>query len=350
MTRTWLEISPARIKHNLSVIKGMMAEQVSLIGVVKANAYGHGAKPFARMLYREGIERFAVASLDEALELRQVLPFPTEIFVFGGVEENRLEEYRKENLTASLYEKRSLPPGIKFHVKIDTGMGRLGFDWQEFRRVFNSPLPGMTGVFSHFSSADEDPEFTMEQLRRFRTATEGFPGLTKHIANSAGLRFPRAHLDAVRPGLALYGIAPCEGFEALLPVARWKARILSVRTFSAGSPVGYGRTYVTTRRSRIGILPVGYADGYNRLLSGKGRVGLVSGELVPVVGIISMDLTALDLTGHPKVRAGDEVTLLDADPASGISAQAIAGMTGTIPYEVMTSIGSRVTRSYVDFQ
>lgn len=348
MVRTWLEISLERIRHNYRVIQGMMPRKVPVIAVVKANAYGHGAIPVARTLFQEGVCSFAVACLDEAVELREVLPLSTEIIVFGGLEEGRSTVYRKLNITASLYEPAAIPSGIQVQAEIDTGMGRLGFNWEDFKRVFNPEQDGVTGIYSHFSSADESPEFTFEQLRRFRQAAGGFTG-RKHIANSAGIKFSEAHLDAVRPGLALYGISPCDGFDGLKPAMRWKARILSVRDLPSGSPVGYNRTFMTSKPSRIGILPLGYADGYNRLLSGCGMAGLENGATVPVVGIVSMDLTAVDLTGHPEVNAGDIVTLVAAEPDSELSARATARKLGTISYEILTSVGNRVERRYVDF-
>lgn len=348
MTRTWLEVSLSRIKHNLDVIRGMLSGKVPVIAVVKANAYGHGSIPVSRALSQCGIRQFAVACLDEALELREILPPSTEILVFGGLEEGRFELYNKWNIIPSIYDDISIPSGIKVHAEVDTGMGRLGFHWEDFPGILASGRADFTGVYSHFSSADDSVEFTMEQLRRFLEATKGFPG-TRHIANSAGLRFPEAHLDAVRPGLALYGIAPCAGMNLLKPAMRWRSRVMSVRELPAGSPVGYNRTFITSRKTRVGILPVGYADGYNRLLSGRGIVRLDSGAAVPVTGVISMDLTAVDLTDHPEAIKGDIVTLMDADPESGLSARAIAGKTGTIPYEVLTSIGTRVERRYVDF-
>ena len=348
MVRSVLEISLNRIIHNLGVIRGLMPREVPVIAVVKANAYGHGAIPVARALFHAGIQRFAVACLDEALELRDILPSSTEILVFGGLEDGRSETYKKWNITAALFDDFSVPSDINVQVEIDTGMGRLGFNWETFPDINILSQKNVTGVYSHFASADESEDFTREQIRRFKAAVKNYPGF-RHISNSAGLRFPDAHMDAVRPGLALYGIAPCPGFGDLKPAMRWRARILSVREISKGGTVGYNRTFTTARRSRIGILPVGYADGYNRLLSGKGTVALENGECVPVIGIVSMDLIAIDLTDHPLVEKGDKVTLLAADRESDLSARGIAGRIGTIPYEVLTSIGSRVERRYVDF-
>jgi len=348
MARSWIEISLGRIIHNLDFIRGKMPVNVPVIAVVKADAYGHGAIPVTRALHQSGVETFAVASLDEALELREILPLSTEILVFGGVEEGRENLYRESNITASHFDELPLPEGVKVHLKVDTGMGRLGIRWDRLPGDFVKENGNVTGVYSHFSSADSSPEYTRRQLERFNNATGSFP-VRRHISNSAGLRFPEANLDAVRPGLALYGIAPCPELDGLKPALRWKARILAVKDLPKGSPVGYSRTFTTTRPSRIGILPVGYADGYNRLLSGKGSVRLGTGDCVPVLGIVSMDLVSIDLTGYPGVKKGDEVLLLEADPKSPLSADAIADQTGTIAYEVLTSIGNRVEHCYLDF-
>jgi alanine racemase len=348
MVRSWLEISLSRIVHNLEIIRSLLPREVSVIAVVKANAYGHGAIPVSRALSQAGISSFAVACLDEALELRDILPSSTEIIVFGGLEDGRSELYRKWDITASVFDDTPLPPDIKVHAEIDTGMGRLGFDWKTFRDVFSPENKQLTGLFSHFPSAEVSDDFTREQIRRFEAAVKGYPG-RKHISNSAGLRFPEAHMDAVRPGLALYGIAPCPELREVKPAMRWRARILSVRDLPKGAAVGYGGTFITCRQSRIGILPVGYADGYNRLLSSRGSVRLDNGSIVPVVGIVSMDLLAIDLTDYPGVLKGDVVTLLEADSESILSARSIAKKTGTIPYEVLTSIGSRVERRFIDF-
>jgi len=348
MVRSWLEVSPGRIIHNLEVIRSLMPRKVPVIAVVKANAYGHGAIQVARALFQAGIHTFAVACLDEALEIREALPASAEILVFGGLEAGREALFRKARLTAGLFEDIPVPEGIRVQVKIDTGMGRLGFNWETFRDRFNPRDRIVTGYYSHFSSADASEAYSMEQLHRFNIATTGLPGI-RHISNSAGLRFADAHLDMVRPGLALYGISPCPGFPELKPALRWRAAIISLRDLPRGEPVGYNRTFVTPRRSRIGILPVGYADGYNRLLSGSGQVRLDNGALVPVIGIVSMDLIAIDLTDYPEIGRGHAVTLLEADPGSPLSARAIADKSGTIPYEILTSIGSRVARTYADF-
>ena len=170
MVRTWLEISLERIRHNYGVIRKMMPREVPVIAVVKADAYGHGALPVARTLFEAGVRSFAVACLDEAVAIREVLPLSTEIIVFGGLEEGRSSTYRKLNITASIYDSASIPPGISVQAEIDTGMGRLGFNWEDFSRVFSPEQEGLTGFYSHFSSADESPE--SREAGRANAATE----------------------------------------------------------------------------------------------------------------------------------------------------------------------------------
>jgi alanine racemase len=191
-----------------------------------------------------------------------------------------------------------------------------------------------------------DPEYTQLQIERFLRATSGL-AVRRHVCNSAGLQFPAGHLDLVRPGLALYGISPGPAPDPLKPILSWKTRILTINDFPSGTPVGYGGSFVTRRRSRIGVLSVGYADGYNRLLSDQGNVKTSAG-LAPVVGRVSMDLTTVDLTELPNVTIGQEVTVLDNDPKSTLSARSLAAQTDTIPYEVLTSIGARVDRLYLE--
>ena len=190
MVRSVLEISLNRIIHNLGVIRGLLPREVPVIAVVKANAYGHGAIPVARALSQAGIRRFAVACLDEALELRDILPSTAEILVFGGLEDGRSDAYKKWNITASFFDDSPVPSDIKVHVEIDTGMGRLGFNWETFPGKNILANKNVTGVYSHFASADESEDFTREQIRRFNAAVKNYSGL-RHISNSAGLRFPK---------------------------------------------------------------------------------------------------------------------------------------------------------------
>lgn len=221
-------------------------------------------------------------------------------------------------------------------------MGRLGIHPGRLRPLLDRLGGRVTGVFSTLSCSDCDEAFTRAQIDRFLRATDGLD-VRRHLANSAALGFPAAGLDAVRPGLALYGIANSPALLDLKPILSWKSTIMTVNDHPAGAPVGYGASFRTSRESRIGIVGVGYADGYRRDLSNRGQVRTAEG-FAPIVGRISMDLTAIDLTDLPSIGPGDDVVLLDSDPDSPISAVALADLLGTIPYEILTSIGSRVER------
>ncbi len=344
MNRSWVEISLCQLAENVEAIR-RHTSSTRIIAVVKANAYGHGAQVISPILHYCGISDFAVASLDEAIELRGIVPDGT-ILVLGGCDKGETERFRQHNLTATVFDRRPLPDDLRVEVKVDTGMGRLGIGWKEASHFIRELKGSVCGVYSHFSASGHDPNFSRSQLERFLQATQGL-NCPRHISDSAGLRYPQAHLDALRLGLALYGISPCPEVNYVQPILRWKTYILSLREVPKGMPVGYGRSFVSRRKSRIAVLPVGYADGYRRRFSNRGRVR-VRDRLVPVVGRISMDLSTIDVTDLPKVELGEEVVLLDNDPASPICAAALAQTLGTIPYEILTSIGNRVARVYVD--
>lgn len=345
MSRSRVEISLARLRRNVAAIRDHLPSSTDIIAVVKANAYGHGVGTISLCLHQTGIRDFAVASIEEGIELRKVVP-GCRILVLKGCGEGEAECFQQHDLTASVFDLRPLPADLNVEVKIDTGMMRLGIPWQQASGFIRQLKGQVCGVFSHFAASGQDSAFTLLQLERFLQATQGF-NYRRHISDSAGLQYPQAHLDAVRLGLSLYGVSPCPEVNYVQPILCWKAHVLSVREVATGTPVGYGRTFVTRRKSRIAVLPVGYADGYNRLFSSRGQVR-IRGRLLPVVGRVSMDLSMVDVTDLPEISVGEEVRLLEDDPSSPISASALAQTLGTIPYEVLTSIGSRVTRIYVE--
>lgn len=342
MIRSWVEVSLPRLAENVRAIQGRLPSKTRIIAIVKANAYGHGMKPVAQRLYESGIRDFGVANLQEALELREILS-DARILVLGGCLKGEEEAFRSGRLTAGVFDRHWVPPSdIPVEVKIDTGMTRVGIPWQEASDFIRSLKNQLEGVYSHFAASGSDPEFTRLQLERFLKVSEGL-SCPRHICDSAGLPLGETHLDAVRIGLALYGVAPNAGLDYLRPVLAWKARMVSIHEVPAGASVGYGRTLVTDRASRIGVLPLGYADGYNRAWSNRGQVR-VRGSLAPVVGRVSMDLTTVDLTDVPEAKVGDEVFLLEADASSLLSTHSLAEKLGTIPYEILTTIGPRITR------
>ena len=343
MNPSWVEVSLPRLAQNLHSIRAQIPRSTRIIAVVKANAYGHGVRQVSSALHDLGIRDFAVATLAEAVELRQVVP-ESKILVLEGCAQGEEELFRRYDLTASVFNRRSLPPDLKVEVEIDTGLTRLGISREEATGFIGGLAAQVTGVYSHFADPEEDPVFTRLQLKRFLQATAGLD-YPRHISASAGLPFPEAHLDAVRIGLALYGVAPCPEVDYVEPVLSWKARLLTIREIPKNRSIGYGRSFVTHRKSRIGVLAVGYADGYNRLFSSRGQVR-VRGHLAPIVGRVSMDLTSVDLTEIPPAQVGDEVILLEDKANSPISAAALAKTLGTISYEVLTRIGPRVDRFY----
>ena len=344
MKHSWVEVSLSQLQENVTAIQDFLPSSTRIIAVVKANAYGHGLKPVSQSLVNCGIGDFAVATVDEAIALRDSVPQGS-ILVLQGCFEGEEEAFRQHDLTAALYDVQRFPENIKVEVKINTGMTRMGISWKEARSQIEQLQGEVTGLYSHFASSDDDDDFTRLQLERFEEATAGLP-YPRHISNSAGLRFPEAHLDAVRLGLLLYGIPPNASLDRVHPILCWKTRVLALQTVAKGQSIGYGRTFVTSRDSLIGVLSVGYADGYNRLFSNRGQVRFRD-RLIPVVGQVNMDLISVDLTDIPDAAVGEEVTLLENTHNSPLSATAWAEALGTIPYEVLTSISDRVERVYV---
>ena len=341
MKSSWVEVSRSRLQENVAAIRNHLSPSTGIIAVVKANAYGHGVQNVSRSLTDCGIHDFTVATLDEGIELRKYV-LKGKILVLHGCLKGEEQAFREHDLTAALFDDRTPPDDIKVEVKIDTGMTRLGIPWQEAKALVPALTAQITGLFSHFASSDQDPDFTRLQLKRFQEVTSDLP-YPQHISNSGGLQFPEAQLDAVRLGLILYGISPCPALDFVQPILQWKTQTLTIRQVPKGEPIGYYGKFVTQRDSLIGVLPVGYADGYNRLLSNRSQVK-IRGELVPVLGQISMDLISIDLTDIPDPTVGEEVLLLEDEPDSPISATAWAKALDTSPYEVFTSIGTRVER------
>jgi len=332
MHRSLITIDLAAIRHNVRTLRGLLAG-AELWAVVKADGYGHGATDVGRVALEEGAAALCVATVAEALELRSALP-EARILVLGDTGSVDLAEAREARLELGV-STADVPDGVPVHLKLDTGMGRWGLS--ELER----PGSGVVGVMSHFASADTDPAYTAVQLARFLEATASLAHLQRHIANSAGtLRYPEAHLDAVRCGIALYGISPFgtdAAEDGLRPALRWESSVALVKTLGPGESTGYGRRFVASKPTRIGIVPVGYADGFRRDMSGTEVV--VAGARVPVVGAVSMDAVAVALPDA--ALAGDRVTLI----GEGVTIEEHARVSGTIPYEIACGIVSRATRT-----
>jgi alanine racemase len=366
LNSTVVEISLPALRHNLRQVARRVG-RVPIIAVVKANAYGHGAVPVTRTLVTAGADQLGVATVAEGQELRHA-GITAPILVMGGIFPEDVPLLQELNLipvlpsrdailmAARLMNARSAP--LPVHLKVDTGMSRLGLAREEFLDILRSDWPPtlrLEGLMSHLASADAgDGESAENQLVRFHELLDaaksaGLAVPAAHIANSAAiLRFPASYFDRVRPGLMLYGYVngPTAAPE-LRPALSWKTRIVQVKRVGAGQPVSYGGTFVTSRPSTLAILPVGYADGYSRALSNRGHV-LVGGRAVPIVGRICMDLTVVDVSDLPNVRPGDEAVLLGRQGAAAITADDLAAWRDTISYEVLCQISPRLTRVYLE--
>lgn len=363
--RTWAEISLGNLEHNYRALRAC-APDSKFLGVVKANAYGHGAVPVARKLEELGADYLAVACLNEAMELRQAgIRMP--ILILGATPEELAGlvvdyDVTQTVFTPGLAQALSQAAGVqgrraKIHVKVDTGMSRLGLldhdpaaAAREVEGLCALPNLEAEGIFTHFANADGDEGYTMTQFTRFldlldALAGEGITFAIRHCAASAAvLNYPCTHLDMVRPGIALYGHYPAPDMEytcPLEPVMTFKTRVAAVRALPAGTPVSYGCTHVLDRDSRLAVLPVGYADGYFRLFSDRLKVA-VGGGAAPLVGRVCMDMCMADVTDLPQAAAGDEVTLY----GDQVPVEAGADLVGTIQYELLCDVSPRVPRVY----
>ena len=370
-TRTWTEIDLSNLEHNYRALRAMLPQGCRFLGVVKADAYGHGAVQVARRLETLGAEYLAVACLDEALELRQA-GITTPILILGYTPTERAEALLDNGITQTVYDvemARALSDAaaaagktLKIHVKADTGMSRLGWlcggeDQSAAAEAIAQvcALPGLEaeGIYTHFANADGDEDYTMLQFTRFLDLLEALKerGITFAIrhcaASAAALKFPCTHLDMVRPGIALYGHYPdpsCEGLDGpgLRPVMTLKTRVASVKAVPAGTPVSYGCTHVLDRETKLAALTIGYADGLPRLCSDKLEV-LIGGQRAPVVGRICMDMCMADVTGLD-VAPGDEVEVF----GEHLPIEDVAALAGTIQYELLCAVSPRVHRAYLD--
>lgn len=369
---TVAEVDLDALAHNVQQIRRHLKEKVEILAVVKADAYGHGAEAVAKELALAGVSLFGVACIEEGIALREsgvALP----ILVLSGVYPGDLQEVLRNRLTPVLYtwetcralmeEAQKFPQQVSVHVKVDTGMNRLGFSWRNWGAILeflrSQENLRVQGLLSHLAVAEsEDPgdrAFTEEQIRRFKACvhqakTAGMDLRYVHLANSAAtVRWEEARFNLVRAGLILYGVDPGSSREkgiGLRPALTWKTAVLSVKQVPAGDSVSYGRLYSLRRDSLIATLPVGYADGYRRCLSNRGEV-LIRGQRARVAGVVCMDLILVDVTAIPGVQPGDEVVLLGRQGTEEISAAEMAGWAETIPYEVFCAIGKRVPRLHL---
>jgi alanine racemase len=330
--RSEVTIDLAAVRHNARTLLRTL-DGAELWAVVKANGYGHGAVDCARAALEAGASALCTATVGEAAALRGAFP-AARILVMGPTDDDDVRRARDARLEVTV-SAGPLPDGLPLHLKLDTGMGRWGLG------ELPAPPAHVVGVMSHLASADCDDVLTEEQIRRFTVATEPHAHLARHLANSAGaLRFPAARFDAARCGIALYGLSPFAGDPAadgLRPVLSWRSALAAVKLLATGESTGYGRRFVASEPTWIGLVPVGYADGFRRDLTGT-RV-LVNGEPRRVIGTVSMDAVAVELPAE--LAPGTPVTLV----GDGLLLEEHARVAGTITYELACGIEPRPTRA-----
>lgn len=370
---TRAEIHIHRLLHNFKIVKSLVGKNVKIMPMVKANAYGHGIVRISQELIAAGAHSLGVAYLEEALFLR-AHGITAPIAVLGAINTEQVPEFIQNNIeiTSSSIDKSkaisacavALGKIAKVHLKIDTGMERIGVHWYNAERFIceSAALPGIEiiGIFSHFAKAESDPQFTNEQIRRFEyalscAAKHGIHPPLVHIANSAGIiSYPHSHYTMVRPGIMLYGYDPRKKKEQtliadaqLLPVMSLKTKVSFFKVVPAGSGISYNHTYITPQQTRIVTLPIGYGDGYPRALSNNGEV-LIRGKRYPVVGTICMDQTMIDIGPNGTAYNGDDVLLFGEMDGESIPLEELCERANTITYEILTRISLRVPRIYIN--
>ena len=369
-TRTWAEIDLDALAYNMQNIRHATANDAAIMCIVKADAYGHGFFALTKTLQENGADAFGVATFEEAALLRD-RGFEEPILVLGRVDDSLAPDMVARGISATVCDMRfaksisdaavSLGKQAKIHIKLDTGMSRIGFGCTEkdAERIFEiCHLPNIEpeGIFSHFACADEkDPSISDAQFARFQSMLtilqeKGVTFPYAHICNSAGIiQFPERHMSMVRPGIILYGCYPSSKVEQnrlpLKPVMTVKARIMRIETLPAGTPVSYGATYKTEKETKIATVSIGYADGYFRSFSGKAYM-TVHGVKAPVVGRICMDQCMIDVSNVNTICVGDEAIVFGNGGDGSETATTLAAHAGTISYELLCAVGNRTPRIY----
>lgn len=369
--RVWAEVDLDHIAHNIVQIRNHIPQPVKIMAVVKADGYGHGAVETAKVLLYHGADAIGVAICDEGIALRENHIF-VPILVLGFTPEPRFDDMIRHDLTQTVFSldmARALSRAavrlgkkVRIHIKVDTGMSRLGFlptetAAKEIEEITRLPQLVAEGIYTHFATSDSlDKSFTEEQFERFVRFMEVLEGRgvripVRHVSNSGALKdCPSMNMDMVRTGILLYGHAPAvevgTGPLSLLPAMSLKTRVSMVKKIDADVSVSYGRTFYTNRKTTVATVPVGYADGYFRGLNRGGRV-LVGGGSAPIIGNICMDQFMIDITDIPNVRAGDEIVLMGRQGDSEITADELAAILHTISYEILCGVGKRVPRVYI---
>ncbi len=364
---TIASVDLSALTANLRQARQLLSPGCDILAVVKADADGHGAVAITKALVQQGVTRFAVATIQEGAQLRDA-GIQAQILVMGALPLAQFADLLGYDLTPVIHESsiatelaarlgaRSTPYPV--HLKVDTGMGRLGLLPEQVLPLLQAPAfqrpLRLAGLMTHLADADNaDPAYAKIQIERFQTVLAGLreAGLSVpliHAANSAAiLGHPAAHFNLVRPGIMLYGYSTVPSGQAatLKPVLSLRSQVAQVRRLKQGDSVSYNRAFVAARPSKIAVLPIGYADGYSRALSNRGYV-LVQGRRCSVVGRVCMDMTLIDVTDLPDIHSGDEAVLIGRQGADAILATDLAAWSGTIPYEVLCGIGPRVPRVY----
>ncbi len=366
----WLEINLDAIAHNVKKIRQIVGNNTQIIAVVKANAYGHGAIEVSETLLENGVTMLGVGVIEEGIVLREA-GIKAPILICGLTTNEQLESLVMYNLTATVCDLKAAKilsriaskkkKKARIHIKIDTGMGRLGIPSKDtlnfVKEIGKMENIEIEGIFTHFAATnEEDGNYTRKQFEKYKKALleleRGRINIPlKHVANSTAiLNSSRFHLNAVRPGMIVYGLFPSPKTKQIVqlrPAAEFKTKIIFLKEVSAGKSIGYGGTYTTTKPTRIATLPVGYADGYSWLLSNKGKV-LVRGERAPIIGRICMDLCMIDVSHIGGVQIGDEVVLWGKQGSKMISAEEVAQKIGSIVYEVICMVDKeRVPKVFI---
>jgi alanine racemase len=365
---TRAEIDLSALDHNLEQIRKRVGRGCKILAVVKADAYGHGACLVSRELLSAGADMLGVATAAEGIRLRQA-GIEAPILLLLGMLDRSPEEIIQADLTPVISESTGIQAladaarragrRVKVHVKLDTGMGRLGFPWEQgvevIQRLMHLQGIEVEGLLTHFAQAEApDKAFTQLQLSRFEEVIaelnrQGIEIPVLHAANSAAIiDFSPSYLNMVRPGIMLYGAVPDSGLQPkidLKPVMSVKTKIIRLRKMPAGCSLSYGRTYITPKESTIATIPIGYAAGYSRALSNRGRV-LIGGVRAPIVGRVCMDMSLVDVTHLPEVKLGDEVLVWGKDDAGTLPVEDIADLADTIAYELLCLVGRYLPRRY----
>ena len=359
----WLEINLSNLAYNLGLIRKKIAPKTAIVAMVKQNAYGHGLIPSAKVFIKEGAHFLGVASLEEAVKLREA-GIKTPILVLSAVPKKYASVFVRYRIIPviadfdfafSLNKAAGTKP-FPVHVKVDTGMGRLG-QWHKeafglFYQLRKLTFLKIEGILTHFPVADTDKEFTNKQVSDFNRLIkslqkEGFKFKYIHCANSAAIfKHSNSYFNMVRPGLSLYGVSPFANIKLpLKPALSFKTRIIFIKDVPAGCGISYGRTFIAKKKMRIGVLAVGYADGYPWRLSNKAEV-IIKGKLCPIVGRVCMDHTMVDLSSVKEVEVGEEAVLIGKSKNSAITAAYLAKLAGTISYEILTGLSCHLPRVY----